>query len=260
MAKELPYFRFTASEWQNGDISLENYELKGLFIDICAYYWVKDCSITREMLEKRFRNDKELLKELFIIEVIKENKDFISIRFLDEQFDMLSEKRKRRQEAGAIGGRTKSSNAKAKLKQKSSYKDKDNNKDKDKDKDINKNIDEIYSLYPTKCPTRNASTNKSKANKAKIKSLLKDHTVDKLKSTIEKYVSDCTTHKVYLKNFSTFLNQLPDFTEEETNKPKMCLMQSKYSAMGREIEKTYDFYLRELREFGEENVKLIKML
>jgi len=134
MAKELPYFRFTASEWQNGDISLENYELKGLFMDICAYYWVQDCSITRAILEKRFRNDKELLKELFIIGVLKDEDDFISICFLDEQFDMLSEKRKRRQEAGAIGGRTKSSNAKAKLKQKPSYKD----KDKDKDKENNK--------------------------------------------------------------------------------------------------------------------------
>ena len=33
MAKELPYFRFTAAEWLNDDISLESYELKGLFIE-----------------------------------------------------------------------------------------------------------------------------------------------------------------------------------------------------------------------------------
>ena len=38
MAKELPYFRFTVQDWQNKDISLESYEMKGLFIDICGFY------------------------------------------------------------------------------------------------------------------------------------------------------------------------------------------------------------------------------
>ena len=55
MAKELPYFRFTVQEWQNGDISLESCELKGLFVDICAYYWIKDCIIDIALLKKRFR-------------------------------------------------------------------------------------------------------------------------------------------------------------------------------------------------------------
>jgi len=46
--------------------------------------------------------------------------------FLNRQYDLLSENRKARQDAGSKGGK-----AKAKLKQKPSYKDKDNNKDKD---------------------------------------------------------------------------------------------------------------------------------
>ena len=37
MAKELPYFRFTVQEWQNGKISLESYELQGLFMSRCGY-------------------------------------------------------------------------------------------------------------------------------------------------------------------------------------------------------------------------------
>jgi len=140
MAKEIPYFRFTAQEWQNGNVSLESYELKGLFVDVCAYYWVRDCSITRAMLEKKFSNDKELLKQLINLDIIQEeNGDgFVKITFLDVQFDMLSERRLRRQQAGSIGGKKKSSNAKAKLKQSSSYKDKDkdNNKDKEKIKEV----------------------------------------------------------------------------------------------------------------------------
>jgi hypothetical protein len=137
MAKELPYFRFTPQEWQNGNISLERYELKGLFADIMSYYWIKDCSITLAMLKKRFVNDHFLLNELIENKIIRYDKktDYVTICFLDEQFDVLSEARKRRQEAGAKGGKQKYSNAKAMLKQSSSYKDKDKDKEKDKEKD-----------------------------------------------------------------------------------------------------------------------------
>jgi len=129
MAKELPYFRFTSQEWQNGLISLESYHLKGLFIDVCAYYWVQDCSVTETMINKKFNCEKEL-KELYDLEIIKVNKKReITILFLDEQFDLLSNKRKIRQLAGSKGGKQKSSNATAMLQQKSSYKDKDNDKD-----------------------------------------------------------------------------------------------------------------------------------
>jgi hypothetical protein len=133
MAKELPYFRFTASEWLNDDISLESYAHKGAFIDFCAYYWSQDCDVTLEKLKKKFSNATSLLKDLISIGVIKhENKhDKIKIDFLNIQYDLLSEKRKLRQVAGSKGG-----NAKAKLKQKLSYKYKDNNKDKNNNKDI----------------------------------------------------------------------------------------------------------------------------
>ena len=127
MAKELPYFRFTASEWLQDDISLESYESKGLFADVCAYYWMQDCECTLDKLKKKFSNATILLDQLIKSDIIKhENKhDKIKIDFLLTQYDLLSEKRKLRQSAGSKGG-----NAKAMLKQKDSYKDKDNNKDK----------------------------------------------------------------------------------------------------------------------------------
>jgi len=136
MAKELPYFRFTAQEWQNGNISLENYALKGLFIDVCAYYWVKNCELTQAMLKKRFRDANDMLDELISLGIIKHNAetDFIQIHYLDEQLEMLQSQREARQRAGRKGGKQCLSNAKAKNKQTPSYKDKD--KDKDKDRDI----------------------------------------------------------------------------------------------------------------------------
>ena len=132
MAKELPYFRFTVQDWQNGKIDLERFELKGLFIDLCGYYWINDCHLTLAMLHKKFSNAKALVNELIELGIIKhENRhDKVEIDFLNKQYDLLSEKRKLRQSAGSKGG-----NAKAMLKQKGSYKDKDKDNNKDKDKD-----------------------------------------------------------------------------------------------------------------------------
>ncbi len=128
MAKELPYFRFTVQDWQNGKISLESYELQGLFISVCGYYWINDCSLTLAILQKKFSNAKDLLKQLIELGIIKhENRhDKVEIEFLNIQYDLLSEKRKLRQLAGSKGG-----NAKAKLKQKRSYKDKDKDNNKE---------------------------------------------------------------------------------------------------------------------------------
>jgi len=133
MSKELPYFRFTVAEWLNGDISMENYECKGLFADVCAWYWFKDCSVTKAMLEKKFSNAR-LLQILYDSGIIKVIDDFIEIEFLNEQFSVLLNSLEARKAAGSKGGKQKSSNAKAKLKQSSSYKD--NNKDNNKDKEI----------------------------------------------------------------------------------------------------------------------------
>jgi hypothetical protein len=75
-------------------------------------------------------------------------------------------------------------------------------------------IDEIYSAYPAKCPIRKSSTSKSKKDKEKIKSLLSTISKDKLLATINTYVNDCKKNNIYLKNFKTFLNNIPDIDEE----------------------------------------------
>lgn len=137
MAKELPYFRFTVSEWLNDDISLESYHLQGVFASVCAFYWFKDCSITQAMLKKRFSNAKADVEELLELGILKEiENDFVSIKFLDEQFDLLSEKRQKRVKAGRKGGLSRASKAQAMLKQSSSYKDKDKDKDNYNDKEL----------------------------------------------------------------------------------------------------------------------------
>ena len=126
MANNLPYFRFFVQEWQNSKVSVENYKMQGLYINICAYYWVNDCDLTLLTLQKKFKDCKTLISEMIKNGLIKHEKrhNKIQIEFLNIQYDLLSEKRKMRQAAGMRGG-----NAKAMLKQKGSYNININTKD-----------------------------------------------------------------------------------------------------------------------------------
>jgi len=76
--------------------------------------------------------------------------------------------------------------------------------------DIKSNIDELYKMYPSKCPKRNISLGKCFKDKERLKKLLKDHSYEMLKFTIEKEISE-KYNKSYMSNFSTFLNNLPDY-------------------------------------------------
>lgn len=129
--------------------------------------------------------------------------------------------------------------------------DNDNVKDKDKDKEI------IYSLYPTKCPIKKNSTGKSrKANLGQIENLLKEHTVEHLKNAIQFYVEDCKKSNTYIKNFKTFLNNIPDIEEKESAKQKTMIQ---YNLMGQtpkycnveewaQIQKTYTIQIESYKE------------
>jgi 5-methylcytosine-specific restriction endonuclease McrA len=82
-------------------------------------------------------------------------------------------------------------------------------------------VDYLYSLYPASCPNRNKSTGKGRKDKEKIRAMLKDMSKEELEFTIKAYVQQCAEKKEWLKNFSTFLNNLPDmsFVELKVEKP-----------------------------------------
>ena len=79
-------------------------------------------------------------------------------------------------------------------------------------------VDAVYSTYPTRCVVQGRNLGKSSADKKKIARLLKDNSKEKLIKTIERYVEDCKRDKVYMKNFSTFLSNPPEY--DLTEKPK----------------------------------------
>lgn len=101
MAKDLPYFKFFCSEWNDGDITLENFEYQGLFINICSYYWSNECSITFDKLLKKFRGFDEILLDLNAAGLFKidDNRN-ISISFLDEQRNERIESSKNKSKGG----------------------------------------------------------------------------------------------------------------------------------------------------------------
>lgn len=86
MAKDLPYFKFFCSEWNDGDITLESYEAQGVFINICSYYWSNECNVNFDKLLKKFRGCEDIIDDLSAEGLFKIDDDRnVCISFLDEQ-------------------------------------------------------------------------------------------------------------------------------------------------------------------------------
>jgi len=128
--KELPYFRFTVQEWQNGGISTLNDSLKGVFIDICAFYWAQNCNVTIEMLSNKFKTRSKSIQKLIDSQTICDRNGIVCISFLDQQLTELKQNKSFFSEMGKLGQKAKK--IKAPLNSDLSYKDKDKDKDKDK--------------------------------------------------------------------------------------------------------------------------------
>jgi len=131
--KELPYFRFTVQEWQNGGISNLNDSLKGVFIDICAYYWAQNCDLTFELLSNKFKTKSKSIQKLIETQTISNRSGIISISFLNQQWNELKQNKTFFSKMGELGQKAKKSKAPLKppLNSDLSYKDKDKDKDKD---------------------------------------------------------------------------------------------------------------------------------
>jgi hypothetical protein len=84
-----------------------------------------------------------------------------------------------------------------------------NLKDKNKYVDAT-DIESVYTEYPARCPIKARSTGKGSKNKNQIRALLQKHTKDELINIIRLYVSDAKKTGAWIKNFTTFLNNLPD--------------------------------------------------
>ena len=87
MAKDLPYFKFFSSEWNDGDITLEDYNVQGVFINLCSWYWSKGCNIEFKNVYKRFKTVKKEIDILLSSDLIYNCDGYLCIQFLDEQLE-----------------------------------------------------------------------------------------------------------------------------------------------------------------------------
>ncbi len=112
MAKELPYFKFYPAEWIKGRVTLCSHEAQGLFINICAFYWLNDGNICSTDVKKRFNNCSKELQELINENVFKIKDDQIIIPFLEEQLTAFGIITKKRRLAGITSGKVRMKRAK----------------------------------------------------------------------------------------------------------------------------------------------------
>lgn len=114
MSRTLPYFKFFTGEWLSGDITLLEYDLQGVFINLCAYYWHRDCEVNYKQAIRKFGADKivELIDEgLIIVDYEDDPEALLTIKFLDEQFDEMKTRKKILSEAGKKGAKRKQEKA-----------------------------------------------------------------------------------------------------------------------------------------------------
>jgi len=160
MAKELPYYKFYATEWITGNITLEDMATQGVFINACSYYWQRGCSLALATLKQRLSHHSNEIEALLKNNIIKHDvaTDKISISFLDEQWMELSEKHEKLSVSGKKGGKNsakaRSSEAQGRLKPGSS------NREVDKEGEVDigqaQGFDRFWQAYPKKVGMRDA--------------------------------------------------------------------------------------------------------
>jgi len=106
MAKTHPYFKFYCSEWNDGDITLEDFETQGVFIGLCSLYWSRECNLQEKTVKKRFKKNLKnilTLQEEGIIKIL--GSGLVKISFLDEQWNGKDRRSSTSKTNGAKGGR-----------------------------------------------------------------------------------------------------------------------------------------------------------
>ena len=129
MSKELPFFKFNATQWLTGNINYETFETQGAFIRVCAEYWNRSNDMTYDDVLLRINNTK-LVDYLIEKEYIKVKNKKVFIKFLDEERNEIGTKRLKLSEAGRKGGL---SSVQARLKQGSSIIEEDKEEEEDKE-------------------------------------------------------------------------------------------------------------------------------
>lgn len=205
MAKELPYFKFFCSEWSDGDITLEDYKIQGLFINICSYYWSNNCNVDIDKLKKKFRHSKKDIDYIIDENLIKVNNNKVEINFLIEQLyergnlsNQNSINAKMRWHKTIQENECESNANASNSHSESDAESMQYREDKKKEEKKRKEFNEFWNKYPKK-------TNKKGCEKKFLSLAQKD--IDKILETIDNFISFKPFKDYIHPNPSTYLNQ-----------------------------------------------------
>ena len=81
-------------------------------------------------------------------------------------------------------------------------------------KKYSEDVERIYTLYPTKCPTKGRVIKKGDMCKRLIVGLLKTYSEDELTRLINNYVNACKNQGLWMMDFNTFLHQRPEYADD----------------------------------------------
>jgi hypothetical protein len=208
MAKELPYFKFEPAEYLTKNISFCSLSAQGLFINICSYYWQRNCRLTIDQVLKRL-NYREEVDELISEGIIDLNGEFITIKFLDNQLFDVEKTSKQNSANGAKGGRpkkpTESENkptALIPLSETKGIREDEIKEDEIKEEEeelplpLDNDFDLFWNKYNKKIDSTKCKAKFNKLSKIKIETILK---------VVDSYVA-ATSDVQYRKNPLTWLN------------------------------------------------------
>lgn len=103
--KKLEWFKFFPEEFSKGGIQFCTGEAVKLFMNLCGFYWRRECMLSKTEMYNTHCNSAFLLDELIHHEVIKLRKEKVIIEFLLEQRSgiIVSEKDPKYSERGKKG-------------------------------------------------------------------------------------------------------------------------------------------------------------
>jgi hypothetical protein len=198
MSKELPWFKFHCDQWLGKKITLESFEIQGIFINVCAIYWANDCKIKIATLQKRYG---EAIQNLVDEGYLKDKNGIAKISFLDSQWQDRYKTHKENSNNGKLGAKArwaKHREANGEANGEAIKKPIAIRKDKIKEDKIKIDFLVFWNIYPNKIGRAKCEP--------KWKSLDLE-TQDKIIETLPKFISHKPFETYNHPNPETYLNQ-----------------------------------------------------
>lgn len=115
MAKELPFFKFEPSQWENGSIQVCSFEAQGIFINLCSMYWQRLGDLPYKLaVQKICKGNATAFDSLVTDHIIQVIDGMICIDFLNEQLEEFENNSKTNSENARLGWQKRRNNATAK--------------------------------------------------------------------------------------------------------------------------------------------------